>query len=177
MGFLFQHSYLTPQWLPSNFSKDLPVPIATATSSSNRIASTCPFDLITLHPTYLTTLITLVHTHFTAFACITHILSTQTLRSATEHSVFTQLINSFIIAMSSYNYNNQATPSSPTYGFFPAGNANPHAFAAFGQSPRDQHAMYASLASVSKHPNQSRHPAGKNANGSSGVFAKITRRK
>ncbi|KZP28915.1 hypothetical protein FIBSPDRAFT_1039264 [Athelia psychrophila] len=32
-------------------------------------------------------------------------------------------------------------PSSPTFGLFPQGPASPHAFASFGQNPREQHAI------------------------------------
>jgi hypothetical protein len=54
--------------------------------------------------------------------------------------------------MSSYTYN---TPSSPTFGFFPAGATSPNAFAGFHQSPRDQHAMYyAALSASAAHSQQ-----------------------
>ena len=48
--------------------------------------------------------------------------------------------------MSSHSY---PAPSSPTFGFFPTGTTSPHAFAQFGQSPRDSHSMYAAFVGAS----------------------------
>lgn len=40
-----------------------------------------------------------------------------------------------------------ATPSSPTFGFFPTGNTSPNAFSGFHQNPRETHNMYAAFSS------------------------------
>ncbi|KAI0936943.1 hypothetical protein AcW1_001051 [Taiwanofungus camphoratus] len=45
--------------------------------------------------------------------------------------------------MSSYGYT--SPPSSPVTSFFPIGPASPHAFSSFHTSPRDGHAMYATM--------------------------------
>ncbi|KAF9270850.1 hypothetical protein L218DRAFT_821662, partial [Marasmius fiardii PR-910] len=56
--------------------------------------------------------------------------------------------------MSSYTFN---SPSTPTYGFFPAGITSPNAFTSFHQSPRDTHTMYAAAFNTSS--SQSGYPS------------------
>ena len=93
------------------------------------------------------------------------------------------LINHFIyhnqstITMSSYNSAYQSPPSSPSYGFFPAATASPHAFASFGQSPRDQHNMYASLGSSHGYPQQNSAQSTSQGASCGGIFAMFTGRK
>jgi hypothetical protein len=58
------------------------------------------------------------------------------------HNVSLIPAHTLLIMNMSYSYN---TPSSPSYGFFPAGATSPNAFAGLHQSPREQHAMYAAL--------------------------------
>lgn len=76
--------------------------------------------------------------------------------------------------MSSYNY--PAVPPSPTYGFFPTGATSPNAFASFHQSPRDQHAMYASFSS-SASSLQNQRSAQQSSQGSQSGFKKLVSRK
>ncbi|KIM88791.1 hypothetical protein PILCRDRAFT_813768 [Piloderma croceum F 1598] len=79
--------------------------------------------------------------------------------------------------MSSYNSPYQSAPSSPSHGFFPVGTTSPNAFASFGQSPRDQHNMFASLGS--SHGYSQQNGGGSTSQGGScgGIFARLTRRK
>ncbi|KAF7436271.1 hypothetical protein PC9H_003100 [Pleurotus ostreatus] len=63
--------------------------------------------------------------------------------------------------MSSYNY--AAPTAAPAYGIFPAGQTSPNAFAAFHQSPRDMHNMYASFGAASTQSGQSQGQSGVNS--------------
>lgn len=59
--------------------------------------------------------------------------------------------------------------SSSSRGFLPAGATSPNAFSSFYQSPRDAHAMYASLSNKASKKQSSGTPSGQSQGSSKGL--------